>query len=453
MDVPTIKSIYTPEQIHLSYTGKNIFISYYAYYSQNILFVVGDPHSMFITWATLWIPSNGSATFYPADDPGSQVTVEATMTPLVHKGIAKLSQRTTYIYRATMQPLQPNTTYQYFLRSGLRESVNFNFTTFPNDTDNFKPRFAIYGDMGVENHVALEKLVQEANHSNYDMLLHNGDFAYDMNEQMGLRGDIFMNLLMPITTKIPINVAVGNHEEFNNFTEYSGRFSSPGPSVFYNSFNLGPVHIIMFSSEFYFYDNYGIGQLQAQYNWLVKDLAAANEEEARSKTPWILAMAHRPMYCSSRDGDDCTKRDSIMRTGYKNKMYPLEKLFFENGVDLQFYAHEHDYERLYPIFNYTFEKVEDPTLYSDPKYPVHVISGSAGCREIHDPFSIPEPAWSYFRSNNYGYTLLTVEDKLRLKIQQYSIEQARYIDEFEIVKSTVYPNFDKTSHVKETNEM
>lgn len=31
-----------------------------------------------------------------------------------------------------------------------------------------------------------------------------------------------------------------------------------------------------------------------QYQWLVKDLAAIN----RTKTPWVLAMTHRPMYSS-----------------------------------------------------------------------------------------------------------------------------------------------------------
>ena len=148
------------------------------------------------------------------------------------------------------------------------------------------------------------------------------------------------------------------------------------------------------------------------------------------------------MYCSSHDGDDCTKHDSIMRTGYEHELYKLEDLFFKNGVDLQFYAHEHDYERLYPIYDYAYQKVKNASVYMDTRYPVHVVTGAAGCREDHDPFTIPKPKWSFFRSNNYGFTLMGVEEKLTLKIRQFSVVKDEIIDEFMISKSDVFPNFD-----------
>ncbi len=147
----------------------------------------------------------------------------------------------------------------------------FNFTTF-SDSPDFKPRIAIYGDMGVNNHVALDKLIDGARKSEFDLVIHNGDFAYDMNELMGLRGDIFMNLLQPMTSLLPLSVTVGNHEQYNNFSEYSGRFTTPPPSVFYHSYNLGPIHFVLFSSEFYFYDQYGTGQLQVRPNQNISNL-------------------------------------------------------------------------------------------------------------------------------------------------------------------------------------
>lgn len=55
----------------------------------------------------------------------------------------------------------------------------------------------------------------------------------------------------------------------------------------------------------------------------------------------------------------------------------LEPLFFQYGVDLIIEAHEHSYERLWPVFNDTVTAHN----YTNPKAPVHVISGAAGCNE------------------------------------------------------------------------
>jgi hypothetical protein len=78
------------------------------------------------------------------------------------------------------------------------------------------------------------------------------------------------------------------------------------------SFDVGPVHVIGLSSEFYFYVNYGWSQMAQQYKWLENDLKEANKPENRALRPWIITMAHRPMYCSTDDGDDCTHKESIV---------------------------------------------------------------------------------------------------------------------------------------------
>ena len=153
---------------------------------------------------------------------------------------------------------------EYNVRNGLHISDTFTFKTFPNSSD-FKPRFAIYGDMGFQNAVAFDKIKQDVDKDLYDIILHIGDFAYDMVEFLGAKGDRFMRMIEPVAARVPYNVAVGNHEKHNNFSEYIGRFSSPPPSVFYHSFNVGPVHVVLFSTEFYAYaKQYGTGQLQVR---------------------------------------------------------------------------------------------------------------------------------------------------------------------------------------------
>jgi hypothetical protein len=61
----------------------------------------------------------------------------------------------------------------------------------------------------------------------------------------------------------------------------------------YHSINVGPVHVVMFSSEAYFYlSPHGLPLVAQQYAWLEADLAAVD----RTITPWIITMAHRPLY-------------------------------------------------------------------------------------------------------------------------------------------------------------
>jgi hypothetical protein len=167
-------------------------------------------------------------------------------------------------------------------------------------------------------------------------------------------------------------------------------------------------------------------------------------------------MGHRPMYCSNADLDDCTRHESKVRTppgdisgggqvtqitltscslcqvrkGLRGKLYGLEDLFHKYGewplgtfgghhvplphpnlpptfsapgVDLELWAHEHSYERLWPIYNYQVRlgEAEEPwwrwqcdltchllfllqvfngsreTPYTNPRGPVHIITGSA----------------------------------------------------------------------------
>jgi hypothetical protein len=103
-------------------------------------------------------------------------------------------------------------------------------------------------------------------------------------------------------------VTPGNHEagtnQFGNLHHYVKRFNMPMKQVSNNNFfswDMGPVHLISFSSEAWFWQ---LWETEKQFEWLKKDLAAVD----RSRTPFVVTMAHRPMYCSnSDDADDCTK--------------------------------------------------------------------------------------------------------------------------------------------------
>jgi len=182
----------------------------------------------------------------------------------------------------------------------------------------------------------------------------------------------------------------------------------PGNSEsMYYSWNIGPIHFISVSTEFYYYLQYGIKPLLDQYDWLQRDLLVclniqlpwqvpiilsnyprtslnsyilqeATSAENRTQRPWIIVYGHRPMYCSNQDKDDCTRLETLTRVGIPiTHWFGMEDLFMDSGVDLLIWAHEHSYERLWPIYDREVYNgsLEEP--YRNPGALVHITTGSA----------------------------------------------------------------------------
>ncbi|KAG7269122.1 hypothetical protein CRUP_013386 [Coryphaenoides rupestris] len=295
-------------------------------------------------------------------------------------------KRQMYIHRVTLSDLKPGSRYVYHCGSDMGWSDMFWFK--PLDATTLQPRFALYGDLGNENPQSLARLQKETQTGVLDAILHIGDFAYDLDEDNARTGDEFMRQIQSIAAYVPYMTCPGNHESAYNFSNYRNRFSMPGQteSLWY-SWNVGPAHIISLSTE------------------------EANEPANRAARPWIITMGHRPMYCSDDDQDDCTTFDSFL------------------------WAHEHTYERLWPVYG---DKVfngsaKDP--YTNPKAPVHIITGSAGCKERTDKFNPNPKDWSAFRSSDYGYTRMQVVNGTHIYLEQVSDDRAgEVIDSIWIVK-------------------
>ena len=70
-------------------------------------------------------------------------------------------------------------------------------------------------------------------------------------------------------------------------------------------------------------------------------------------------------------------------------------------------------------------KVKNGSLsepYTNPGAPVHIITGSAGCQEKHDPW-LPKPEITAFRSDDYGYSRLKAQNSSHMEISQVSDDQ------------------------------
>ena len=125
-----------------------------------------------------------------------------------------------YIHRVNFTNLKYNKNYSYELYLGLQKSKKYNFK-IPNNT--LQKKILFIGDMGLYNSINLEKFLN----IDFDFIFHLGDIAYNLNSYFGMIGDIFLSKMEFLSSKIPYMTIPGNHESFDNFTEYKNRFSMP----------------------------------------------------------------------------------------------------------------------------------------------------------------------------------------------------------------------------------
>ncbi|KAL0829461.1 hypothetical protein ABMA28_004226 [Loxostege sticticalis] len=396
-----------PEQIHLSFGEKT--------------------NDIVVTWSTF--NDTTSVVRYKNYGESEWQLVMGSSKVFIDGGQMKRPQ---WIHRVTLQDLAYDTRYNYIVGLSPAQSAPLSFKTPPAGED-WVVRIAIYGDMGVNNSMSLPFLLKDVEQEKYDLILHVGDFAYDMNEQEGRVGDEFMRMLQPLAASLPYMTCPGNHESAYNFSHYSNRFSMPGAeSNLYYSFDVGPIHFISISTEVYYFTEYGLKLVVNQYEWLKQDLAKAASKVNRAKRPWIILFGHRPMYCSNSDDMDCSLE--YTRTGYLG-LFGLESLLQEFGVDLVIWAHEHSYERTWPLYDNQVYNGSYQHPYTNPRAPVHLVTGSAGCREGTDRFIKHPKPWSAFRSSDYGYTRFAAHNNTHIYIEQVAVEHALGADEGDVIDS------------------
>ncbi|CAD5113759.1 DgyrCDS2925 [Dimorphilus gyrociliatus] len=406
----------SPEQIHLS-LGES-------------------PNEMVVTWIT---QQNTNSTIVEYGEKEFDKFEKGSSIKFTDGGPER---REFFNHRVVLRDLKPGTMYIYHCGSPDGGWSSVYFFRAIKDGSHWSPRFAIYGDMGNVNAQSLSRLQEEVQRGHFDAILHVGDFAYNLDTDDAKVGDAFMNQIQSIAAYVPYMTCAGNHEQNYNFSNYMSRFSMPkaqgdGHNMFF-SFDIGPVHFISFSSEYYYFTKYGWNQIANQYRWLESDLKKANLPERRKKTPWIIAMFHRPLYCSNADDPEhCTNAENIIRIGFPfGEDYGIEKLLYKYGVDVAFQAHEHAYERMWPVYNLTVCNGSANNPYLNPSAPVHIVTGSAGCQEGVDPF-LPLPnTWSAFHSDDYGYARMTVLNSSHLHIEQVSDDQnGKVIDSMTLIKN------------------
>lgn len=264
----------------------------------------------------------------------------------------------------------------------------------------------------------------------YNSIWQLGDLAYDLHTNNGERGDQFLNDLEPLIARKPYMPVVGNHEIFEIFKDLESRFSNP---LFFEM-PMGKAMIISISSEFEFYqmkpnffpyDQSTFNHLkQKQLKWLGLALSKID----RNKFPWLIVMAHKPMYCSNNRWSAMIQKNCGIQAKVMRETF--EDIFLQYKVDLFLTGHVHLYERMMPIKRGTFNKNLDKNdkVFINPDGIIHVINGVAGNLERKEVVMnvTDTPAdYSVFMTESLGYGLLKIYNTSHLYYEQYAFGETQ----------------------------
>lgn len=301
-------------------------------------------------------------------------------------------------------------------------------TTAPPGSTKVGTKMAIVADLGQTYnatmtmlHMYMETLSKNDgdsvdDHKPASIVLCGGDCAYaDANPR---RWDSWFDLIEPLVSRVPLQVAVGNHEvecdaeTFDVFTPYEHRFRMPNPvpsrrtkntelcllenrkgvvkhipseAIFhydygnsYYGFTHGITHVVVLNC-------YAPSHRQSrQYAWLLDEFRGVD----RNMTPWLLVMVHCPLYNTFTDHTKEFNAEQMLKS--------MEDLFLRYRVNLVTSGHAHGYSRSRGVARNVVNDVA----------PIYIVVGEGGCREGHSVgyrHDEPEP-WLVRRDNTeFGF--------------------------------------------------
>jgi len=368
-------------------------------------FTTGDPVGIYpyLTWRSdptssimvnWWNPAatgDSSVDYGPTDSYGSTANVPALVN----------------FHHVELTGLAMGTAYHYRIRSsdGTTGSDN-TFTTAP-DPNTTSFRFVYYGDpRGTMNadepyytrHGALCDWILT---QNVDFAIEGGDTVWDganlkaigkyWPDFFGIEGNLTKSKIV-MHTLGGHDVQGGTYYYWNDF--YTDAYPNtnsiiPGNNGRVHSFDYGSAHFVSLST-------YQVNIAQ-QAAWLDADLAAAR---ARPNIKWIFVFFHDPMFTTSGHPN---RTDCIQYWG---------PVFDKYKVNVVFQAHNHVYERFYPLVTY-YDDVTNPAapvwtgrIDPDGKGTVYITNGMGGA-EFNN--SVPDPKLvCWYGAANVNATIATV---------------------------------------------
>ena len=236
-------------------------------------------------------------------------------------------------------------------------------TPTPKMLKNFN--FAAAGDFGCGDEP--NRTIRAMMEKNPEIVLALGDLSYKTSTRC------WLDTIAPLEKNATVKITFGNHDlnrKLTKYNDYVRHFNMTEP---YYSFNYQDVHFLAMATGKSKIIPYN--ETSKQYEFVINDLKKANESRSIN---WIMVYTFRPFYSSNST-----------HPGLEELRNVYHQLFDTYGVDIVLQAHNHNYQRTYPL-KYNQDKPTTPIIadketanYSNPKGPLFIIVGTGGS-DLHN---------------------------------------------------------------------
>ena len=199
------------------------------------------------------------------------------------------------------------------------------------DNSNKDFNFAAVGDFGCSKNA--ENTVKNMEDKKPELVLPLGDLSYQST------ANCWFDMMTPLKGKIM--VTLGHHDVNDGGEKLDQYVKGFDFNKHYYSYDYNNVHFLIMASESKFKNG------SEQYDFVKQDL---EKTSTNKDINWIVVTIYRPLYTSPSKH---TAEESM-----RDLYHPL---FDKYGIDLVLQAHNHNYQRTYPL-TYNPEKGSNPIM-------------------------------------------------------------------------------------------
>ena len=311
----------------------------------------------------LWtMASNAGASATITDSGGSSFTVPVSVTRFGSEQTGLNSAF--YLYQAAFTGLKPGVSYSYQAQANGIPVTGSGCTQRFRTPDESPFQFLHFADSG-EGNTCQSDLARQMAAENADLVLANGDLAYDLATFESVE-DNYFSVYRDMMSRTPFFATLGNHEYNSDYARpaLAGRalpsdgIPAPDRGRYY-SFDWGNTHFIALDSN----DTLAaaIHGDNGMLDWLERDLKATSQF-------WRIAFFHHPPYSTGKH------RDEPEAGQVRQAIVPILERY---GVQLVLNGHEHTYQRTYPLLG--------GEVSADAAAITYVTSGGGGAQALYYP--------------------------------------------------------------------